>query len=91
MKRFFLKNKYKEIDDEFSDGDLIFGNYLLEELQKTISGRCFFVAPVADISSEKNLSVGAATGFFNKQKPGKGNHELLLSRGRSGEYQNRTG
>ncbi|GDL93043.1 hypothetical protein BvCmsKSP022_04369 [Escherichia coli] len=25
MKRFFLKNKYKEIDGEFSDGDLIFG------------------------------------------------------------------
>ncbi|WP_175426215.1 hypothetical protein [Escherichia coli] len=25
MKRFFVKNKYKEIDDEFSDGELIFG------------------------------------------------------------------
>ncbi|EOM4927482.1 hypothetical protein ACQ9AQ_21685 [Escherichia coli] len=25
MKRFFVKNKYKEIDDDFSDGDLIFG------------------------------------------------------------------
>lgn len=49
--------------------------------KKTISGRCFFVAPVADISSEKNLSVGTATGVFNKQKSGKGNHELLLSRG----------
>jgi hypothetical protein len=25
VKRFFVKNKYKEIDDDFSDGDLIFG------------------------------------------------------------------
>ncbi|EHC4324833.1 hypothetical protein JTG76_004444 [Escherichia coli] len=24
MKRFFVKNKYKEIDDEFCDGELIF-------------------------------------------------------------------
>ena len=25
MKRFFVKNKYKEIDDEFCDGEIIFG------------------------------------------------------------------
>ncbi len=35
---------------------------LLEELQKTISGGCLFVAPVAGISPEKNLSVGVSTG-----------------------------
>ncbi|BDI39271.1 hypothetical protein EsCd1HHP049_05348 (plasmid) [Escherichia sp. HH154_1D] len=35
---------------------------LLEELQKTISGGCLFVAPVAGISLEKNLSVGVSTG-----------------------------
>ncbi|MCF3429343.1 hypothetical protein, partial [Escherichia coli] len=55
-------------------------SYLLEELQKTISGGCLFVVPVADILSEKNLSVGASTGLFNKRKPGKENHERLLSR-----------
>ncbi|MCW3417710.1 hypothetical protein N5S78_25750 [Escherichia coli] len=34
MKRFFLKNKYKEIDDEFSDGDLIFGiAIIIKEIQ----------------------------------------------------------
>ncbi len=53
---------------------------LLEKLQKTISGGCIFVAPVADILSEKNLSIGASTGVFNKRKPGKENHELLLCR-----------
>ena len=34
MKRFFLKNKYKGIDDEFSDGDLIFGiAIIIKEIQ----------------------------------------------------------
>lgn len=51
---------------------------LLEELQKTISGGCLFVAPVAVISPEKNLSVGVSTG--GERKPGKENHERLLSR-----------
>ena len=31
MKRFFLKNKYKGIDDEFSDGDLIFGIAIIKK------------------------------------------------------------
>ena len=38
---------------------------------------------MADILSEKNLSIGASTGVFNKRKPGKENHELLLCRWRS--------
>lgn len=34
MKRFFVKNKYKEIDDEFSDGELIFGiAIIIKEIQ----------------------------------------------------------
>ncbi|MBW5823288.1 hypothetical protein [Yersinia enterocolitica] len=34
MKRFFAKNKYKEIDENFSDGDLIFGiAIIIKELQ----------------------------------------------------------
>ena len=34
MKRFFLKNKYNGIDDEFSDGDLIFGiAIIIKEIQ----------------------------------------------------------
>ncbi|EHA9770039.1 hypothetical protein JKW11_004674, partial [Escherichia coli] len=34
MKRFFVKNKYKEIDDEFYDGDLIFGiAIIIKEIQ----------------------------------------------------------
>lgn len=49
-------------------------------ITKTISGGCLFVVPVADILSEKNLSIGASTGVFNKRKPGKENHELLLCR-----------
>lgn len=53
---------------------------LLEKLQKTISGGCIFVAPVAGISSEENLSVEASTEIFNKCTSGEENHELLLSR-----------
>ncbi|MFP1527043.1 hypothetical protein ACLB1R_01110 [Escherichia coli] len=34
MKRFFVKNKHKEIDDEFSDGELIFGiAIIIKEIQ----------------------------------------------------------
>ncbi len=34
MKRFFVKNKYKEIDDEFCDGEIIFGiAIIIKEIQ----------------------------------------------------------
>ncbi|HBA9837751.1 TPA: hypothetical protein J1487_004728, partial [Escherichia coli] len=34
MKRVFIRNKYKEIDDEFSDGELIFGiAIIIKEIQ----------------------------------------------------------
>nr|MCD3727004.1 hypothetical protein [Escherichia coli] len=34
MKRFFVKNKYKEIDVEFCDGEIIFGiAIIIKEIQ----------------------------------------------------------
>lgn len=41
-----------------------------------LSNSLFFFVYIAGGESR-----GAVTGVFNKQKPGKGNHELLLSRG----------
>ncbi|HDW8363364.1 hypothetical protein [Escherichia coli] len=54
MKRFFLKNKYKEIDGEFSDGDLIFGiAIIIKEIQLHLikSRNCQYIIQ-ADLTND---------------------------------------
>ena len=54
MKRFFVKNKYKEIDDEFSDGDLIFGiAIIIKEIQLyLIKSRSYQYIIQADLTND---------------------------------------
>ena len=54
MKRFFVKNKYKEIDDEFSDGALIFGiAIIIKEIQLyLIKSRSYQYIIQADLTND---------------------------------------
>ncbi|EEW7592569.1 hypothetical protein D6Z18_24965, partial [Escherichia coli] len=54
MKRFFVKNKYKEIDNDFFDGELIFGvAIIIKEIQlHLIKNRNYQYIIQADLTND---------------------------------------
>ncbi|EKF2850834.1 hypothetical protein V5L12_004546 [Escherichia coli] len=68
MKRFFVKNKYKEIDNDFFDGELIFGvAIIIKEIQlHLIKNRNYQYIIQADLTND--VWSYADTRFFIKNK-----------------------
>ncbi|EDA3267898.1 TPA: hypothetical protein N2G37_001164 [Salmonella enterica] len=53
MKRFFMKNKFKELDENFSDGDLIFGiAIIIKEVQLHIIKNNYKYIIQADLTND---------------------------------------
>ena len=78
MKRFFVKNKYKEIDNDFFDGELIFGvAIIIKEIQlHLIKNRNYQYIIQADLTND--VWNYADTRFVIKNKNDKSQDFLII-------------
>ena len=74
MRRVFIRNKYKEIDDEFSDGELIFGiAIIIKEIQlHLIKSRKHQYIIQADLTNDVWSYAGTRFGIKNRNDRSEG-------------------